>query len=101
VYQRIVCFKFKENATEEAIRQHMDGFKQLKDAIPQIVAYSGGLAVSGDRGATPDYDSLHILTFASLEDIEQYFHHDRHQRFIQKNREIWNKVLVLNAHVKP
>ena len=98
-YQRIVCFKFKENAPESAIQAHMDSFKALKDQIPQIAAYSGGRATSGDHNQPPDYDTLHYLTFANLADIEVYFHHEAHQRFIEANKAIWDGVLVLNATI--
>ena len=98
--QRIVCFKFKENVPESAIQAHMDSFKALKDQIPQIAAYSGGRAISGDLNQPPDYDTMHYLIFASPADIDTYFHHKAHQHFIEENKAIWDKVFVLAATIE-
>ena len=98
-YQRIVCFKFKKDASAQAIQTHMDSFKALKNQIPQIVAYSGGRATAGDHNRPPDYDTLHYLIFASPADIDIYFHHEAHQRFIEQNKAIWDRVFVLNSTI--
>jgi hypothetical protein len=71
MYQRIVCFKFVDGASEAAIQQHMESFKQLKAAIPQIIAYSGGLIVENAEMPS-EYDSMHYVTFPSLEAIDVY-----------------------------
>ncbi len=99
MYQRIVCFKFRAGTSEEAIRAHMQRFAALADAIPQIASYQGGRAVDDPNEPTADYDSLHTLTFASLEDIDIYFHHAAHQRFIAENKAVWERALVMNAAV--
>ncbi|NDJ77285.1 MAG: Dabb family protein [Chloroflexi bacterium] len=99
MYQRIVCFKFKAGTSPEVVQAHMADFRQLQDAMPYIVSYSGGLAISGDQGAPPGYDSLHYLTFSTLDDIDRYFAHDAHQRFITAHKDIWADVLVLNAEI--
>lgn len=96
--QRIVCFRFKKGTEEERIQAHMDDFAELADKIPQIRKYYGGRALSGELGAPADYDSLHFLLFDSMEDVDTYFHHPEHRAFIERNRDIWEKgVLVLNA----
>ena len=95
--QRIVCFKFKEGVSAEAIQQHMQDFAAMKDAIPQIQEYRGGLTKPGDNQRAPDFDAMHYITYACLEDIDLYIPHPAHQFFINRNREIWEQVLVLNA----
>jgi hypothetical protein len=98
VVQRIVCFRFKKGADGKKIQSHMDDFAGLADRIPQIKKYYGGRSISGERGAPPDYDSLHYLHFDSMEDVDAYFHHPEHKAFIERHREIWETgVLVLNA----
>jgi hypothetical protein len=99
-YQRIVCFKFKKNASPQAIQRHMDSFKAMQQHIPQILSYSGGRATSGDLNRPPDYDTMHYLIFASPADIDIYFHHPAHQRFIEENKAIWDKVFVLAATIE-
>lgn len=98
--QRIVCFKFKEGVSAEAILQHMTDFAAMKDAIPQIRDYRGGRTVPGDNNQTPEYDSMHYLVYDSVMDIEIYIPHEAHQRFIARNKDIWSKVLVLNSEVE-
>lgn len=97
MFQRIVCFKFKENATAEQIQKHMDELSGLQKKIPQIIHYSAGKTIPGDFGALPEYDVMHYLTFNTPNDIDDYFRHEQHNEFIQRNKEIWEKVLVINS----
>lgn len=97
--QRIVCFKFDEDASSEAIRQHMQDFASLKTQIPQIVDYAGGMILDTEE-STKDYDSLHRVTFAKQEDIDIYFHHEAHQTFMERNKPIWENVIVFDAEIE-
>jgi hypothetical protein len=98
--QRIVCFTFKPGTPETSIQQHMADFAGMKDTIPQILEYRGGSTKPGDFNSPPVYDVMHYLTFASMEDIEKYIPHEAHQRFIERNKAVWDKVLVLNSEIK-
>jgi len=97
--QRIVCFKFIEGARAELIEQHFADFAGLKAQIPQIVDYAGGRMLDTDE-SSKDYDSLHRVTFAEQADIDVYFHHAAHQAFIERNKGIWDKVIVFDAVVE-
>lgn len=97
--QRIVLFKFKDGTGEEAIRQHMQDFAAMQGAIPQILEYRGGRTRPGDQNRPPDYDVMHYLTFANMAAIDQYIPHQAHQFFINRNREHWSQVLVLNSEI--
>ena len=99
--QRIVCFKFKANASAAAIQQHMRGFANLKDSIPYILAYSAGPTVKGDLGEVGEYDVMHYCTYRNEEEIRLYAVHPVHRRFIEQNKAIWEKVLVINSRVRP
>src|SRR5688500_18985984 len=57
--QRIVCFKFKKEATPAAIEKHMRGFATLRDSIPYILSYRAGPTVLGDLSEAPEYDVMH------------------------------------------
>ncbi len=96
--QRIVCFKFKADAPPEAVARHMSHFARLKTEIPLIVSYHGGKTLTGDKGAAPEYDVMHYMTFGTEGDIEAYFGHPKHKEFIQANKAIWDKVLVINSN---
>lgn len=95
--QRIVCFQFNAQATQADKLQHMQDFAAMQPAIPQILAYRGGFTCPGDYNRPPDFDTMHYLTFASMADVDIYFHHEAHQRFIERNKAAWANVLVLNS----
>jgi hypothetical protein len=99
--QRIVCFKFKTGTTPEAIQQHMRGFAGLKDSISYILSYQAGPTVKGDLTEQPEYDVMHYCTYRSEEEIKLYAVHPVHKRFIEQNKAIWEKVLVINSRVRP
>jgi hypothetical protein len=98
--QRIVCFKFIEGVSEEAIGQHLQDFAGLKTAIPQIQEYRAGLTRPGDNNRPADYDVMHYMTFDSMEAIDVYIPHPAHQAFVARNRASWNGVLVLNSEIE-
>lgn len=99
--QRIVCFKFKPGTTPEAIEQHMRGFAGLKDSISYILSYHAGPTVLGDLTEQPEYDVMHYTTYRNEDEIKRYAVHPVHQRFIEQNKAIWDKVLVINSRVRP
>jgi len=101
IIQRIVCFKFIAGTTPQAIEQHMRGFAHLKDSIPYILSYRAGFTVKGDLTEKPEYDVMHYCTYRSEEEIRLYSIHPVHQRFIQQNKAILEKVLVINSTVAP
>ncbi len=98
--QRIVCFRFKPNVSEEAKRHHMQGFALLKDSIPYILSYHAGTTVKGDLEARPEYDVMHYCTYRNEEEIKLYAIHPVHLRFIEENKNIWEKVLVINSIIE-
>jgi hypothetical protein len=98
--QRFVCFKFKPGTTREAIQQHMRGFANLKDSISYILSYQAGPTVKGDLAEMPEYDVMHC-TYRNEEEIKLYAVHPVHKRFIEQNKAIWEKVLVINSRVRP
>ena len=95
--QHMVCFKFKDGVTEAQKEQHMADFAALKDSIPEIKSYSGAYSFEVSYEKTADYDCMHIAGFDSEEDLETYFHHPAHQRFIERNKDAWGDVIVVNS----
>lgn len=95
--QHMVCFKFKDGVTEEQKQQHMADFAALKDSIPEVKSYSGAYSFEVSYEKTADYDCMHIAGFDSEEDLETYFHHPAHQRFIERNKDAWADVIVVNS----
>lgn len=99
--QRIVCFKFKAGTTPEDIDKHMRGFAGLKDSISYILSYNAGPTVLADLNEKGEYDVMHYTTYRNEEEIKQYAVHPVHKRFIENNKAIWEKVLVINSKVRP
>lgn len=99
--QRIVCFKFKPGTTPQAIEQHMHGFAGLKDSISYILSYKAGPTLRADLSEKGEYDVMHYCTYRNEEEIKLYSVHPVHQRFIEQNKAIWEKVLVINSRLRP
>lgn len=97
--QHIVCFRFKADATPEAIQAHMDSFAALKEAIPQIASYRAGKTLPGDSYAAPDYDVVHYVTYRTRADLDAYEVHPAHRAFGVANRAIWENVLAINVEL--
>ncbi|MFS8616478.1 MAG: Dabb family protein [Solitalea sp.] len=95
--QHMVCFKFKEGVTPEQKQQHMNDFAALKDSIPELKTYSGAYTFKVSYENTADYDCMHLTGFDSEEDLETYFYHPAHQRFIERNKDNWADVIVVNS----
>jgi hypothetical protein len=99
MYQRFVCFKFKEDTIPDAVKRHLDMFAALKNVIPQIVDYAAGMTFAGGEG-DGKFDTAHYVTFQSKEDLDLYFHHPAHQEFIGVNQDHWEDVLVVDSEIQ-
>ncbi len=79
----------------------MLGFAGLKDSIFFILSYQAGPTVKGDLTENPEYDVMHYCTYRNEEEIKLYSVHPVHKRFMEQNKSIWEKVLVINSRVRP
>ena len=98
--QHVVAFKFKEGTSEEVIRRHMDDFAGLQNKIPELRSYEAGKTFKVAYESTADYDVMHYTTFANEADMEVYFNHPDHQKFIADNKDNWANVFVSNSRVE-
>lgn len=99
MFQRIVCFKFKDGIEAASIEKHLRDFGRLQDLIPCIRQYRAGRSVPGNQQKPPEYDSVHYLTFSSLEERQTYIDHEAHQSFIESNKPAWEKVFVIDSEI--
>ncbi len=97
--QRIVCFKFKQGTSAEAIKQHMAGFQDLKRELPEIASYSAGKTFNEDKSQS-EYDVMHYLTFRTDAEVEKFRQSAEYQSFAKTNEANWDKVLVINSEIK-
>ena len=98
--QHVVAFKFKEGTSEKARQQHIDDFAGLQDKIPELRSYEAGKTFKVAYESTADYDVMHYTTFANEADMEVYFNHPDHQKFIEENKGSWANVFVSNSRVE-
>jgi hypothetical protein len=98
--QHVVAFKFKEGTSAEAMQQHMDNFAGLQDKISELRSYEAGKTFKVAYESTADYDVMHYTTFANEADLEVYFNHPDHQKFIADNKNSWANVFVSNSRVE-
>lgn len=99
MFQRIVCFKYKPETSQEKIKSHLERFRKLPDMVPGIASYRGGLCVPNVNGDLPAFSSMHYLTFKTMEDMSLYFHHPEHQKFGKFGGEISEKIFVINSEI--
>jgi len=97
--QRMVCFKYKPETTQEQIAEHMNTFSKLPTIVPGIASYRGGLCIPNANGALPEFSSMHYLTFKTLEDMSAYYYNPEHQKFGKFGGEISEKILVINSDI--
>jgi hypothetical protein len=99
-FQRIVCFKFKAGISPEAKAKHIAEFAAFVKAMPQVLSYRAGKKVKGESKADPEYDIMHYLTFEKEADIAQYDVNPVHKKFVDANKESWDKVIAINGAIE-
>lgn len=97
--QRVVCFKYKPETSQQDIDAHLERFRKLPDIVPGIASYRGGLCVPNANGDLPAFSSMHYLTFKSTEDMCLYFNNPKHQEFGKFGGAISEKIFVLNSEI--
>ena len=99
-FQRIVCFKFKAGTSPEAKAKHIADFAAFVKAVPQVLSYRAGKTVKGESKGDPEYDIMHYMTFAKEGDILQYDVSPAHKKFVEANKESWDKVIAVNGAIE-
>lgn len=78
--EHLVLFKWKQDASPEAIARVLEGLKALKSQIPEIVDLSCGKNFS-DR--SQGFQHGLVVRFNSRQDLEIYQPHPAHQVLIK------------------
>ena len=79
--EHIVLFKVAEGTPAEQTEAMMRGLKSLETEIPQVVSLSCGSNIS-DRG--DGFTHGLVVRFESLEALDTYLKHPRHQQAVQE-----------------
>lgn len=93
--RHVVLFAFKEDATEQDIREIEEAFSALPGKIPEIKDYEWGTNNSPE-GINDGLTHCFLVTFASEEDRAIYLPHPEHQAFVKILRPHLEKVVVVD-----
>ncbi|ARK11324.1 Dabb family protein [Fibrivirga algicola] len=98
--QQIFCFSFTDEANPKAVDKHMRDFAALRHDIPQVVGYTAGKTFLVGK-ADSEYDVMHYLTFQNEEDMKAFEQNPAYKKFVDENKDSWDKTLVVNAEIQP
>lgn len=93
--RHVVLFAFKEDATEQDIREIEEAFSALPGKIPEIKDYEWGTNNSPE-GLNDGLTHCFLVTFASEEDRAIYLPHPEHQAFVKILRPHLEKAVVVD-----
>lgn len=95
VLRHVVLFKFKEDATEEQIREIETAFAALPSQIDSVQDFEWGVNNSPE-GLEKGFTHCFLVTFQNEEGRAAYLPHAAHQAFVAKLRPILDDVLVVD-----
>jgi Stress responsive A/B Barrel Domain len=93
-------FFWLKNPENEADRQKLIAALKALKKIPTIKFAHVGLPIvtEFDKGATDGSYSVSVmLLFDNAKDEETYLYHPLHKKFIDENKDLWNKVMVYDS----
>ena len=101
VLRHVVLFKFKDDASEEAVNQLNEAFNALPKVIPVVKDFEWGINDSPEN-FHQDFTHCYLLTFASEEDRDSiYTPHPAHQAFVASLQPHVEKVFVVDYWTNP
>ena len=93
--RHVVCFKFKEDATDAQIRKVEKAFAGLKKKIPEIKGLEWGVNNSPE-GLNKGFTHCFIVTFADEKGREIYLPQPDHKAFVEILKPILDDVFVID-----
>jgi len=95
VLRHVVLLKFKDNSTDEQVRQIEDAFCALPDKVDAIYDLEWGTDVSVEN-RQQGFTHCFLVTFLSEEDRAAYLPHPEHKAFGKLLGPHLDKVLVID-----
>ena len=93
--QHVVCFKFKDEASQEQIKEVENAFAALKKKIPEIDKLEWGTNNSPE-GLNKGFTHCFIVTFPNEKARETYLPHPDHKAFVAILKPILDDVFVID-----
>ncbi len=101
VLRHVVLFKFKDEASDEAVNQLNEAFNALPKAISVVKDFEWGINDSPEN-FHQDFTHCYLLTFASEADRDSiYTPHPAHQAFVASLQPHLEKVFVVDYWTNP
>jgi hypothetical protein len=98
--KHVVSFKFKSDATPEAIHKIETDFAALKGKISLIQSLEWGTNVSPEKLAK-GFTHCWIVTFKNAADRDAYIVHPVHQEFVGELKPLIDDVFVIDFVPQP
>ena len=98
VLRHVVMFQFKQDTTENTVREIETAFASLREKIDAIRDFEWGTDVSVE-GKAGGFTHCFVVSFDSEADRDAYLPHPAHQRFVSLVTPHKEKSLVLDYWV--
>ncbi|MDI1243039.1 MAG: Dabb family protein [bacterium] len=89
----IVCWKYKEETTEQQREDHISRLRSLPDVIPNIVSFNVG---SDILHLERSFDSGLVAVYPDREALDVYTDHPAHQEVAALGKQISEKVVSVD-----
>ena len=100
ILRHVVLFKFKENTTDEKIKEIEKAFSALPSKISQIIDYEWGINNSPE-GLNKGLTHCFFLSFKNEEDRAIYLPHNDHKAFGQLLTPYLDDAVVVDYWTTP
>ncbi len=97
--RHVVCFKFKDSASQEDIDKVVEEFVALEEKIPFIVDFEWGTNVSPEN-LNKGFTHCFVGTFKTAEDRDKYLPHPAHKAFVEVLKPHLDDVFVVDYWTK-
>lgn len=97
--RHVVLFKFKDEASPEAVAKVETAFGALSNFIPQIKAFEWGINNSPEN-LNSEFTHCFFVSFENEEGRAVYLPHPKHLEFVDLLQPVLDKVLVLDYWAK-
>lgn len=97
--RHVVCFKFKEDVSQQQIREVEESFAALQDKIPEILDFEFGTNNSPE-GLDKGFTHCFLLTFKTAAARDIYLPHPDHKAFAESLDGLLDDVFVIDYWTK-
>jgi len=94
-YRHVVFFKFKDDASAEAVKEIETAFIELSKKVDTVTGFEWGTNVSPE-GLSDGFTHCFLVSFKDKAGLEVYLPHPEHAKFVGKLKPLLDKVCVLD-----